>query len=74
MAYAIDTHTGPASLISRLTVRLRDAGRRARQYQAYRTTFDELNALTDRELTDLGLNRDAIGSAARDAAHQVALG
>jgi len=43
--------------------------RRAR-YTAYRTTLSELNALSDRELSDLGLNRSMLHSVARESAQQ----
>ncbi len=46
-------------------------GLRARfdAWKVYRKTFAELNALSDRELTDLGLGRTDIRRVARDAAY-----
>ncbi len=44
------------------------ASTRMRQRRVYRDTFTELNALSDRDLTDLGLSRSMIRSVARDAA------
>lgn len=35
---------------------------------AFRATYDELNALTDRELNDLGMTRSEITRIAREAA------
>lgn len=37
----------------------------------YRQTFDELTALSDRDLGDLGISRFDIGTIARDAADRV---
>lgn len=39
------------------------------RYKAYRATFAELNALTDRQLTDLGIGRTSIKGVARRAAY-----
>ena len=38
-------------------------------YRRFRAVHDELNALTDRELADLGLSRLAIGDIARQAVY-----
>lgn len=49
---------------------LRD-GLRARfeAWKTYRTTLNELNSLSDRELNDLGLHRTSLTAVARDAAY-----
>lgn len=39
------------------------------QYRVYRRTFDELSALTDRELADLGLHRAQLNGVAYEAAY-----
>ncbi len=39
------------------------------QYRTYRSTYDELERLTERELADLGLSRDMIRSVAYQAAY-----
>ena len=39
------------------------------QYRVYRTTLNELQALSDRDLADLGLNRANIQSVAHEAAY-----
>lgn len=38
-------------------------------YRLYRQTLDELDALSDRELADLGISRLNITTIARDAAY-----
>ena len=40
-----------------------------RRYRTYQTTLSELNALGDRELQDLGLNRAEFRKIARKAAY-----
>ncbi|AZQ66302.1 DUF1127 domain-containing protein [Silicimonas algicola] len=44
--------------------------RRYAQYRTYRTTLDELQSLTDRELSDLGLHRSALRGVAYKAAYE----
>lgn len=39
------------------------------QYRTYRRTLDELNALTDRELSDMGISRHNLRSIAYRAAY-----
>ena len=39
------------------------------QYRTYRRTFDELDSLTDRELSDLGISRHSLRSIAYRAAY-----
>lgn len=41
------------------------------QYRAYRTTLNELEALSSRELADLGLARANIRDVARSAAYDL---
>ena len=44
---------------------------RAAQYRLYRKTLDELRALGDRELADLGLNRSMLRSVAYKSAYNL---
>lgn len=68
MAYANETLTVGGSLAQRLReLRATFADRRAR-YSLYRNTLRELEGLSDRDLTDLGLSRSNI----RDVAHSAA--
>jgi uncharacterized protein YjiS (DUF1127 family) len=67
------THTdrtlSGTSLWQRLSdVRTRMAARRA-QDRAYRTTVNELSALSNRDLLDMGIHRADIDSIARQAAY-----
>lgn len=41
----------------------------AKRRRVYRQTFAELDALSDRELADLGLHRSLIRAVAKDAAY-----
>jgi len=47
-------------------------GSRWRQYRVYRSTYAELNALSRRELDDLGISRHAISRMAAEAARRAA--
>lgn len=40
-------------------------------FRAYRATLSELGALTDRQLADTGLSREALRQTARNAAHGI---
>ena len=44
---------------------LNEITRRYRQHQNFRRTFNELNAMGDRELADIGLSRGSIYDVAR---------
>lgn len=70
MAYANDTRTvtselGLGSWFAALRADLAD---RLARHRLYRITRDELGALSDRDLADLGLHRGMIEDVARDAA------
>ena len=71
MAYATDTRTssrGPTMAERFAAVRTAFAERRA-QRRVYIATRDELGALSDRELSDLGLSRTEIRRVAFEAAY-----
>lgn len=68
MAYASGIHGGAAGLSERIgevVVALRDRWQRGR---VFRETLRELNALSDRDLADLGIHRSQIGAVAKEAA------
>lgn len=68
MTYATQTRTTTGALGARLGgLRSALAGRYAK-YKVYRNTMNELSALTDRDLADLGINRSMISSIATEAA------
>ena len=58
--------TGFGERIHAFFVGLREARQR---YRVYRETLRELNMLSDRDLSDLGLHRSAINSIAIEAAY-----
>lgn len=67
MAYASASSAAPASAVGTgLLARLRDTLQRRK---VYRQTVRELNALTTRELTDLGITRSMITRVALEAAY-----
>ena len=71
MAYTTTTRASgaftatPTSGIAGMVAAFREA--RAR-HRVYRTTRDELGALSDRDLADLGIGRSDVDRIARDAA------
>ena len=69
MAYVNSTPLARKGFADRLAV-LRDAVLTAiAQRRTYARTVAELNALTDRELADLGISRFSIAEIAREAAY-----
>jgi uncharacterized protein YjiS (DUF1127 family) len=69
MTYVNTTGVARKGLMDRLAV-LKDGVLTAlRQRRVYLQTVAELNALTDRELSDLGIARIAIPDIAREAAY-----
>jgi uncharacterized protein YjiS (DUF1127 family) len=69
MAYVNTTRIARKGLLDRVSA-LKDAAVTAlRSRQVYLRTVSELNALTDRELADLGIARVAIPDIAREAAY-----
>jgi uncharacterized protein YjiS (DUF1127 family) len=69
MAYATTTHIDRKGFLDRLTS-LKDGVLTAiNQRRVYERTVAELNALSDRDLTDLGISRLGIADIAREAAY-----
>jgi uncharacterized protein YjiS (DUF1127 family) len=67
MAHAIP-HTHDVGLAGGSLERL---SRRYADYRLYRKTLDELERLTDRELTDLGISRLSIREIARESVYGI---
>lgn len=63
------TNTTSAPLFSGLNAFVSNMIEAASQYSQYRKTIRELGTLSSRELHDLGLNRSAIKSIAREAVY-----
>lgn len=69
MAYVNTTRLARKGFMDRLVV-LKDAVLTAvNQHRVYKNTVAELNALTDRELADLGIARASIAEIAHEAAY-----
>ncbi|TDT77193.1 uncharacterized protein DUF1127 [Litoreibacter halocynthiae] len=67
MAYTTSIRTAP-TLIERLVAFKNDLAERHTKHRLYRQTLDELQALSNRELADLGLCRGNLKAIAHDAA------
>lgn len=61
--------TATVGLRDRLTARLHGVRADYAKWRIYRTTVNELSALTNRDLADLGLSRSMISSIAYEAAY-----
>ncbi|WP_238364267.1 DUF1127 domain-containing protein [Mesobacterium pallidum] len=58
-----------ANLLARFGAYLMEASDRAARRQVYRQTYNELAALSQRDLADLGISRGQIGSISYEAAY-----
>lgn len=52
-----------------MTMHANSFAQRFQRYRTYRTTLNELQSLSERELTDLGLSRYDVRTVARNAAY-----
>lgn len=66
MAYASDIRTGGNSVADRFAALTKNLAARYARYKAYRHTLNELAALSNAELRDLGLCRAQIRSVAAE--------
>ena len=72
MAYATENTTrAQGALASRIDGLMIDLRARLARRRTYLRTVAELQALSDRELADLGLHRSEIGRVARQAAYDM---
>ena len=69
MTYNTDTGFAGFSLGQRLAALRADWAEKAAKRKVYRTTYNELNALTNRDLSDLGIDRSMIKRIALEAAY-----
>jgi uncharacterized protein YjiS (DUF1127 family) len=69
MAYANTTQVARKGVMDRLAVLKDGVVTALQQRRTYARTVAELNALTDRELTDLGISRLSIPDIAHEAAY-----
>ncbi|WP_370401872.1 DUF1127 domain-containing protein [Sulfitobacter sp. JB4-11] len=70
MAYLNQTSAPHSSFMTRVSSVLSTMVARYRQNRMYRETYNGLNALTDRELADLGLHRSQLANTAWDAVNR----
>lgn len=69
MATLNATRTPALGLTERITLALSAVKTSYRKYAVYRHTLRELKALSDRELSDLGIHASMIDQIAREAAY-----
>jgi uncharacterized protein YjiS (DUF1127 family) len=69
MAYATDARSAKGTLAERFAAFRADLADRRAKAAVYRRTFDELNAMTERELNDIGIKQGMIREIAREAAY-----
>ncbi len=70
MAHVTDYSTGGTFLTARISAMRTKMSVWSAQNRIYRQTYSELNALTDRDLSDMGIARGQIEIIAREAAHK----
>ncbi|WP_425098609.1 DUF1127 domain-containing protein [Tropicibacter sp. S64] len=71
MAYASDVTRAPSALGSLLSTLTVDIRARLARRKVFNTTYRELASLSDRELSDLGLNRTMVRRVAYQAAYEM---
>ena len=69
MAYVNSTRVAPNGLADRFAALVKSAKTALNKRRVYAQTVRELNALSDRELLDLGLHKSMIVDVAREAAY-----
>lgn len=69
MAYVSSNRTATETLIGRFAALRADALEGYRNWRVYRHTLNELNALSPREMADLGLNPSMVRRIALEAAY-----
>ena len=70
MAFIAENRTATVSLADRFAAFAANVSAAYAQRKLYRTTLHELDALTNRELADLGIHRSMIKSIALEASAQ----
>ena len=68
MTFVDNIHRFEDALVDRMRDSFEEARRQHKMRKSYRRTYDELNALSERDLTDLGLARADIHDLAKRAA------
>ena len=70
MAHISVSSPASSGIFARLAGVVSNIQSRYAQYRVYRNTLDELSALNDRELADLGLSRAMLRSVAYHSAYE----
>ena len=70
MAFVSDISNFESGLVKKMWASLKTAREQASQRRAFRRTLEELSALSDRELDDMGIHRSMIREIAREAAYK----
>ncbi len=69
MAFATEIRSINAGIFDRISAFAHDVAARRAQYRVYRQTVNELSALSERDLADLGLHRSMIATVSHTAAY-----
>ncbi|WP_380058346.1 DUF1127 domain-containing protein [Falsihalocynthiibacter sp. SS001] len=70
MAFATEIRATEAGIQDRIIAAYKGLAEKVSCYNTYRTTVNELNALSGRELADLGIHRSMIKGIALEAAYK----
>lgn len=70
MAVLTQSSAPQVPFLDRIQVRIDDVRARLAQYRVFRQTLNELGALSNRELADLGLHRSQVRRLAYEAAYE----
>ncbi|MEY8120445.1 DUF1127 domain-containing protein [Falsihalocynthiibacter sp. BN13B15] len=70
MAFATNIRATEAGILDRIIAAYKGLVERNEQYKVYCATYNELNALSGRELADIGMNRSMINDIAIEAAYK----
>ena len=73
VAHALQTHGAVGARSNWLEAIRAAVVLRIKWFAAYRTTYNELSALSDRDLADLDLSREALKAISRQAAYDAVL-
>jgi uncharacterized protein YjiS (DUF1127 family) len=71
MAFVTTSRIGAPSISDRFAAIAADLRTRHAQYKTYKTTYAELQNLSDRDLADLGIGRGKIAALALEAAYGI---
>lgn len=70
MAFVTDIRAAEAGILDRIIAAYKGIADKYARYNLYSETFNELNALSNRDLADLGISRSMIRGIAHEAAYK----